>query len=278
MLASALATKVSWSRPFLLAPAADLGDDSPWRASLNLVLRSRSEHEVGLFSSPIGVLGVHVASADEGLDVHSVIGPPDVPAPDVIATWLGGATEKCDVFDLDLGDGHAWSLTEADGYGATAVSSAVLPAWSSSSEFDLMDHTLGFGTAMALLNEDLPESAPLAKARQVARAEYTRTGFHAAAVTDAIALGASHRPCLATAPHPTVQPTLRRVRHRSPPPRTTNRAPQPMATRTGVLGVDHHTYRGHPQHRRRGDIRPPRGSPWPSPDGLTASSAFDDLD
>ena len=196
VLASALATKVSWSSPFGLASADELGGESPWAASLNVVLRSRSDHRVGLFSSPIGILGVHVASAHEGLDVHSVIGPPDVPATEVIAAWLGGATATCDVSELDLGDGHAWSLTEAEGYGATAVSSAVLPAWSSSSEFDLMDHTLGFGTAMALLDEDLPKPAPLVEARQVALAEYTRTGFQAAAVTIEVVASAALRPCL----------------------------------------------------------------------------------
>jgi len=194
VMASALATRVSWTNPFLLAPSAELGDDSPWRASLSLVLRSRKEHGVGLVSSPVGMLAVHVASAEEGVDVCSVIGPPDVPAAELIAAWLSGATERCDLFEVELGDGHAWSLTELGGDTATSGwTTAVLPAWSTSSEFNLMNPSLGFVAAMTLLNADLPERAPLAGAHQAARAEYSRTGFQGAAVTDEIAITATYR-------------------------------------------------------------------------------------
>jgi hypothetical protein len=195
VLASALATRVSWTDPFTLVPATEMGTDSHWQPSLNEVLLSSASHSVYLVSSTVGLLAVHVAKATDGLEVCSVIGPPEVSAADLIATWLDPVpTESCDLFELPLGDGHAWSLVEVDGVAGRTRASAVLPAWSASSQFDLMDPSLGFGTALAQLNDDLDNPAPLLEAIQVTRAEYSRTGFAAAAVTSGgVGLGRPRR-------------------------------------------------------------------------------------
>ena len=57
--------------------------------------------------------------------------------------------------------------------------SAVLPAWSASSQLDLTDPVLGFRAAKRAL---VPGSDPW-EASQAAMARYSRTGFEAAAVT-----------------------------------------------------------------------------------------------
>jgi hypothetical protein len=187
VLASALATRVSWTVPFTLVPATEMGTGSRWPTSLNEVLLSPASHSASLVSSPVGLLGVHIAKATEGLEVCSVIGPPEVSATDLITTWLGTApTTPCDLFDVPLGDGHAWSLAEVDGEAGMTRTSAVLPAWSASSQIALTDPSLGFGTSFARLNNELAVPAPLQQAFQVARADYSRTGFVAAAVTSAI--------------------------------------------------------------------------------------------
>ena len=148
VLASALATRVSWAEPFTLVPATELGGTGPWRSSLNEVLSSlATSHSVDLWSSPVGLLGVHRVYAIEGLEVCSVIGPPEVSAADVIAAWLDEpARTECDLFELPVGDGHAWSLSEVEGWAGMTTTSAVMPAWSASSTFNLLsDPSLGFG-------------------------------------------------------------------------------------------------------------------------------------
>jgi hypothetical protein len=142
---------------------------------------------------------MHAAeSADGDLLVVSVLAAPDVPAGEVMAAAqliARAIADDADVpsyslFDLPLGGGHAWTITEqsarviaADGkeerYGT------VLPAWSARSEHDLGRPELGFGTAATVLAALLPPDprGHAFEAKQVALARYTRTGFEAAAVT-----------------------------------------------------------------------------------------------
>ena len=197
VLVSALATRVSWAEPFALVPSTELGGSGPWATSLNEVLVSRPwSHSVYLSASRVGLLGVHRVYATDGLEVYSVIGPPEVSAADLIAAWLSEPDRKaCDLFELPVGDGHAWSLAEIEGQAGMTRTSAVLPAWTASSTVDLLsDPSFGVGEAMAILNAELPPSAQRAAARQIACAEYSRTGFAAAALTSqAIARGVPSR-------------------------------------------------------------------------------------
>jgi hypothetical protein len=43
VLATALATRISWAEPFDMVPAAVLGPDSPWARTLSRVLRTPQE-------------------------------------------------------------------------------------------------------------------------------------------------------------------------------------------------------------------------------------------
>ncbi len=198
LLATALATRVSWAQPFDLAPASDLGPASPWTARLNRVLRTparlRQGHRQFIAATQAGDVAVHSAAARGGLLVTSVAAAPDVPAGDVlaaaydiaIAAATGGAVGRRSLFDLPLGDGPLWTLTErAAGRPRSREErcTAVLPAWSADSTIDLSGPGLGFEVAAAALARLLEIQRFFFVAEQACVARYSRTGFEAAAVT-----------------------------------------------------------------------------------------------
>src|SRR5262249_24543617 len=121
LLATALATKVSWDRPFELVPGSALGLASPWGRQLEHVLASPLGHPAFVASTTqAGDVGVHVGPARDGLLVVSVIAAPAVPAGEVLAAAhvlatdlaLGRPVPKRSLFDLPLGDGPLWSVHE----------------------------------------------------------------------------------------------------------------------------------------------------------------------
>lgn len=194
LAATVLATRVSWERPFDLAPASALGRSSPWAGGLSRVLRTPDGpgHQQFVAVTPAaGDVAVHVARARGGVAVVSLAAAPAVPPGDVLAAAydlapavaVGRAVDRRSLFDLPLGEGPLWSVTErsapvrsADGREERCT--AVLPAWSASSEHDLSDPGLGFAEVAQALAPGDPWQA-----RQAAMARYTRVGFEAAAVT-----------------------------------------------------------------------------------------------
>ena len=188
VLASALATKVSWTVPFDLAPGASLGDASPWAARLRQVLRTPRQggHSQYIAVTPdAGDVIVHVARAVGGLLVISVAATPDVPASTVLAAAhriaiqqaTGQVVQRRDLADLPLGEGPLWLLREVTATSDACV--AVLPAWSANSSHDLADPSLGLAAAKNAIAA-VPDPW---QARQSAMARYSRTGFEAAAAT-----------------------------------------------------------------------------------------------
>ena len=218
MLATALATRVSWLRPFDLAPSSALGPDSPWAARVRQVLRTPPRGDSGHRDSGhrqfiaatqlAGDVAVHTARAAGGLLVTSVAAAPGVPAGEVLAVGYEIATAVAagrlppqrSLFDLELGAGPLWLLTEraakvtAAG-GREERCTAVLPAWSADSLHDLKRPGLGFDIAAGGLAELLGMPARNYQARQACVARYSRTGFEAAAVTAmAVTLSTRLRP------------------------------------------------------------------------------------
>jgi hypothetical protein len=203
VLASALATKVSWQTPFTLAPATALGSASAWPRTLQRVLHtpdpqhSRGHHQFIAASPEAGDVAVHAAAAQDGLVVYSVVAAPDVPYLDVLAAahriavadTTGASVAHRELADLPLGDGPAWLIREERARSSADVCTAVLPAWSARSEHDLAAPELGFGAAASTLAPGDPWDA-----RQAAMAKYSRTGFEAAAVTALVALAAHAQP------------------------------------------------------------------------------------
>jgi hypothetical protein len=201
VLATALATKVSWQMPFELAPASSLGAHSSWAGQLERVLRTpagrgaRGHAQLIAGTPDLGDVIVHAATAAGGLLVVSVGARPDIRAGRVLALAhdLGGRlvtgarVERRNLADLPPGEETLWDLREVMAEADSC--SAVLPAWSASSRHSLTDPALGFAAAKRGL---VPDPDPW-DARQAAMARYTRTGFEAAAVTG-LAVAMSFRP------------------------------------------------------------------------------------
>jgi len=213
ILASALATRVSWAEPFDVAPADQLGPGSAWAGGLERVLRTPGHgHRCWIAATArAGDVAVHAAPArpavtadgEAGLLVVSVAAAPEVPAADVLAAAQGiaaGAATAPDgiapgrrsLYDLPLGDLPLWTLREETVHAFTPEErvSAVLPCWSAESRHDLTPAGLGFDAAARALGTLLGLTEPPFKAVQSAVARYGRYGFEAAAVTAlAVAMG-----------------------------------------------------------------------------------------
>lgn len=200
LLASALATKVSWSDPFTIAPASDLGARSEWSGRLSQVLRSPtddSHHQFIASTARAGDVAVHCTQSSDGLMVTSVIAEPGVARSDVLAATHEIATKLArgeqgqrSLFDLPLGDSSLWSISEreveiTDGNGGDRRErySTVIPAWRAQSTHDLSKANVGFEPAGAALAELAGLPLEQMEARQSAMARYTRVGFEAAAAT-----------------------------------------------------------------------------------------------
>lgn len=207
ILATALATRISWSHPFELADAAEVGH--AWGTGVHQVLRSVVTHRAFVADTrAAGRVGVHIAGSQNGLDVVSVVADESVPAASVIAAGYEIATGDIQQVwpdDLPLGTGHAWNVTErqvseADVSARRSRSHALLPAWHAETRRDLMSAPdLGFRIAADTLIGLLPANSYDAGAVQSAVASYGREGFEAAAVT-AVAVAVS-RPAF----HPVVR-------------------------------------------------------------------------
>lgn len=197
LLASALATRVSWVRPFELADAREL--HSPWSTRVAQVLEDGEAHGY-LADTAAGAVGVHTAYAEGALQVTSVIADANVGPVDVLAVANGIAVAEAtgaqvprrSLADMALGDGPFWTISEQRTLGGVERVRAILPAWQATSDHDLMvDPQLGFGAAgRALLAAADGSSAPAVDARQSAVARYGQYGFEAAAVTALSARGA----------------------------------------------------------------------------------------
>ena len=188
LLATALATKVSWDYPFDLVPGSELG--GPWSKRLARVLRSPNRVGHSAFiaaTAQAGDVAVHVGDARGGLLVASVIAAEDVPRADVlavahkiaIACARGEQVPRRSLPDLPTGEAPLWSVRDepsADEIGERCC--AVLPAWSATDSYDLSDPRLGFAAAAAAIGHGDPWEA-----RQAATASFSRTGFEAAAVS-----------------------------------------------------------------------------------------------
>ena len=210
VLATALATRVSWQTPFDLAPAAELGSGSRWASELGQVLRTPRGYGHAQFiavTPEAGDVAVHLALARDGLLVASVAAADEVAYGDVLAAaqriacaYAGGRqggfgqagideVARRPLADLPLGQAPLWRVREersAHSFGDAFT--AVLPAWSARSQLDLAEPELGFGVAARALAGPDPW-----RAAQSAMARYTRVGFEAAAVT-AVAVAMSARP------------------------------------------------------------------------------------
>jgi Serpin (serine protease inhibitor) len=203
VLASALATKVSWRIPFEVVPAVEhLGETSPWRGAVKRLLWDARPGGKAMIvrTHAAGAVAVHHAIAEEDLTVVSVSADPGtsrravLEAAHEVAAFARGDSppaSACSLFDLPLGRGHSWQITERvvqtpqAGERVERIAGVSMPAWRAESTLDLRASPL-FGSAPALetmreLIGPLPDDDN--EAVQAATASFTRYGFEAAAVT-----------------------------------------------------------------------------------------------
>jgi hypothetical protein len=206
ILASALASKVTWQHPFEIAPAAEhLRSSSPWFGRVEHVLVDGAPVVPLMLARTevAGVVAVHFAVAEEELAVVSVAADPAVERDFVFeaAYEIGRrcrddapAEARCSLFDLPLGQGHSWEIVESEvaarqaGERSESIVSATLVEWSNASTLDLQKSELfGITPALdALLALIGPHrTGDVYDAVQSAVASYTSKGFQAAAITAA---------------------------------------------------------------------------------------------
>ncbi|MGK5739888.1 hypothetical protein [Micromonospora sp. URMC 103] len=207
ILATALATRVSWADPFQVASGRELGPGSAWAGRLRRVLRTPWHGHTCWIASTAraGDVAVHAAPAraevaggrEAGMLVVSVAAAPDVPPADVLAAAHEVATDatrspldasaaRRSLYDLPLGATPLWTLQEEPTrtYGGREERfTAVLPCWSAESRHDLTAGAFGFGAAARALGELMGMPELRYEAAQAATARYGRYGFEAAAVT-----------------------------------------------------------------------------------------------
>ncbi|MEW2429533.1 hypothetical protein AB0877_16105 [Micromonospora sp. NPDC047644] len=203
ILASALATRVSWATPFDVTDARALGAGSPWAGHLRRALRSPSHgHRCHIVSTArAGDVIVHAAPAQTadgaGLVVLSVAAAPQMPPAEVLAVAYDLSAGAADgvppegsrsLFDLPLGGTPLWTVTEERVRthardGREERHQAVLPCWSARNDHDLTASALGFPAAATTLATALALRMTDFDARQTAVARFDRYGFEAAAVT-----------------------------------------------------------------------------------------------
>jgi hypothetical protein len=215
VLASALATRVSWEVPFDVVAAADhVASSSPWHSVVSRLLWDGhpGEHAKIARTEAAGLVAVHraVAKQDEDVAVISVCAAPEVDRARVVAAAYevaaasagpgsgagGGAVPACSLYDLPLGRGHSWEISEREvpTWGKNPprerIAGAALPAWKIDGRLDLATSpAFATGPAFGALRQLIgPSPDDACDAVQVAIATFGRYGFKAAAVT---ALGVS---------------------------------------------------------------------------------------
>lgn len=192
VLASALATDISWAEP--LHTTTDLR--GPFGEHIRTALAFQDGTQLVVETDAAGLVAVAAPPSSSALDVFSVIAAPEVEPHEVdtaahqVAAMLRGDGRAARRVPIqDLVDGHAWTVTERrehrdDGPGVNAEWCSYLPAWSATGDHDLKNAP-GMAPVFAMLagfvrDEDRPAEFD---AKQTAVAAYSRTGFKAAAVT-----------------------------------------------------------------------------------------------
>lgn len=203
-LVSALGARVSWSHPFELRDASEeLRPSSPWVEKLRRVLWDGSGVTGSLVeTSAAGLVAVHLAIAQEDLTVISVAADQRVErgavleAAHEIAARMATGSEipSCSLFDLPLGEGHSWTITESEtpaweaGERSERIAGVSLPAWRLDGHLELLRSDLfAMGSATQALRQLIgPRPDDQVEAKQVVAASFTQHGFEAGATTAAL--------------------------------------------------------------------------------------------
>src|SRR5262249_19088552 len=157
---------IEWRDPFRAVPAREFG--GPWAALVERVLEAPQDH-VSLIVTTVGCgdVAVHAASPTHGVRVGAGVSETAV-APiaghraasqvvEIIAGTGGRAENRTDgvvvrsLFDLPLGNGHAWTISEqiikASGSPRQERFHTLMPCWDAQNEHRLLGVPVGFDEA-----------------------------------------------------------------------------------------------------------------------------------
>ncbi|CAL9641419.1 hypothetical protein SUDANB120_06356 (plasmid) [Streptomyces sp. enrichment culture] len=205
VLASALALRLRWIRPFREWPGSF--QEGPWagREVLRLLRTTSLLHRVRVAGTPAGPVTVLELVGDGGVDVHLVLGAADAPAGQVLAGGIAAATRavpSVDGFSLPEGvPGPGLRVGVGAAYRPEPRLSVDTVAFSVDAEHDLLEHAGLFGLETACTRAaagHFPgvsrEPLLIDSGRQAAVARFHAKGFEAAAVTAFAAVGAGLLP------------------------------------------------------------------------------------
>ncbi|MEU8781504.1 serpin family protein [Streptomyces sp. NPDC048637] len=193
VLASALLVRTTWVEPFQAFPGGAF--EGPW-AGRELMALSRSGPDVdgvAVHGTPAGPLTAVRVEGDNGLDVHLLLGGPEVPGGEVLrhgVAALDGAYRAVSGAALSEGaDGPGLTVTTVPSYDGVPCFNLTATQFTVDADHDLLKHAALFGLATAtdtsrghfpgISDQPLAVSA----ARQTATATFGPLGFRAAAVT-----------------------------------------------------------------------------------------------
>ncbi|MFF5447197.1 serpin family protein [Streptomyces sp. NPDC012888] len=205
VLASALALRLRWIRPFREWPG--VLQEGPWadRQVLRLGRTTSLLHRVRVAGTPAGPVTVFEVVGDGGVDVHLVLGDPDAGAGQVLAGGIAAVTRavpSVDGFSLPEGTpGPGLWIGRGAAYRPEPRLSVQTVAFAVEAEHDLLLHAGLFGLETATTRDPSGHfpgvsSDPLLieSGSQSAMARFHAKGFEAAAVTAFGAVGAGVLP------------------------------------------------------------------------------------
>lgn len=192
VLASALLVRTTWVEPFDAFPS--LAYEGPWAGrELSVLSRSGTDVEqVRVHHTPAGPLTAVRVEGDNGLDVHLLLGGPDMSGGEVLrygVEALGGAYPTVAGAALTDGAGPGLRVTTVPSYDPAPCFDLTTTGFTVDADHDLLKRADLFGltTASDTSRGHFPgiSDSPLAisAARQTATATFGPLGFRAAAVT-----------------------------------------------------------------------------------------------
>jgi hypothetical protein len=198
VLASAVATRVSWQESFEVGSVRErFSSSSPWLDAVeHVLLTERTSHAAIAETSEAGLVAVYDAIAQEDLTVMCVSAEPTVNRRDAlraaqhIAAHIATGEDLvgCSLFELPTGNGHSWTISERERPAwqpqqrFETIDEVALPGWEIESTLDLLQSdAFAIGLAIDTLERRLG-SGPRS-AQQGALGVFDRHGFKAAAVT-----------------------------------------------------------------------------------------------
>lgn len=187
VIASALAAKIKWSKPFEGTKTFKKGSFSGKEG-----MEAGEGHHIAIYKTTYGLVGVHMADSEIGeLKVYSIIAESpnwtqkttEKAAMEVVS----GEAKKVSLFDLPLGESPQWYISEQHMEEAVSeIISAIVAPWEAQSLHNLLGSP-GIDSIKEILGNLLPSSQSFQEfqAAQTAKAKYNIIGFEAAAVAAA---------------------------------------------------------------------------------------------